>query len=52
MHRQVRIHMGDVGQESQQEFDSEHVCILASVSCAHIYKCAYTDVQDDLHSLH
>ena len=25
MHRQVGIHMGDVGQESQHEFGSEHV---------------------------
>ena len=25
MHRHVRIHLGDVGQESQHEFGSEHV---------------------------
>ena len=42
MHRQVSIHMGDVGQESQHEFGSEHECISACVCCAH--KCVYTDV--------
>ena len=42
--------MGDVGQESQHEFDSQHVCISACVCCAH--RCAYTDVYRMIHTVY
>ena len=46
MHRQVHIHMGDVGQESQHEFGSEHVyqhvCVVHIGAHIQMYKRQFT----------